>query len=145
MQKINFFSEDISFNLKQKTVLRNWIQKIVRSKGAKIAEINYIFCSDEYLKEVNIQYLQHDYYTDIITFDNSEEEDLLEGDIYISIDRVQENSQAFSKPFENELHRVMIHGILHLLGLSDKTEEEAEQMRKEEETSLSLLPSVENQ
>lgn len=145
MQKINFFSEDISFNLKQKTVLRNWIQKVVRSKGAKIAEINYIFCSDEYLKEVNIQYLQHDYYTDIITFDNSEEENLLEGDIYISIDRVQENSLLFSKLFEHELHRVMIHGILHLLGWGDKTKEEAEQMRQEEEASLLLLPSVENQ
>lgn len=145
MQKINFFSEDISFNLKQKTVLRNWIQKVVSSKGAKIAEINYIFCSDEYLKEVNIQYLQHDYYTDIITFDNSEEEHLLEGDIYISIDRVLENSQHFSKLFENELHRVMIHGILHLLGWGDKTQEEAEQMQQEEEASLLLLPSVENQ
>lgn len=145
MQKINFFSEDISFNLKQKTILRNWIRKIVKTKGAKIAEINYIFCSDEYLKEVNLQYLQHDYYTDIITFDNSEEEDLLEGDIYISIDRVKENSQHFSKLFENELHRVMIHGILHLLGIGDKTEEEARKMRQEEEASLLLLASVENQ
>lgn len=145
MPKINFFTEDISFNLKQKTLLRNWIKKVILSKGAKLNEINYIFCSDHYLKEVNIVYLDHDYFTDIITFDNSEEENHLEGDIYISIDRVQENSEQFGKTFENELHRVIIHGILHLLGFGDKTDEEAEQMRKEEEISLSLFPSVENQ
>jgi probable rRNA maturation factor len=144
MPKINFFTEDISFNLKQRIHIRNWIQKVILSKGAKLNEINYIFCSDEYLKAVNIEYLNHDYYTDIITFDNSEEENQLEGDIYISIDRVRENSQQFDKALENELHRVMIHGILHLIGYGDKSEEEAEQMRHEEEASLLLFPSVEN-
>ena len=145
MPKINFFTEDISFTLKNKTAIRNWIKKVVQTKGAIITEINYIFCSDDYLKEVNVQYLDHDYFTDIITFDNSDKENNLEGDIYISIDRVEENSQQFSKPFENELHRVMIHGVLHLLGYGDKTESEAKQMRQEEETSLSLFPTVENQ
>lgn len=144
MPKINFFTEDISFNLKQRIHIRNWIQKVILSKGAKLNKINYIFCSDEYLKAVNIEYLNHDYYTDIITFDNSEEENQLEGDIYISIDRVRENSQQFGKAFENELQRVMIHGILHLIGYGDKSEEEAEQMRHEEEASLLLFPSVEN-
>jgi probable rRNA maturation factor len=144
MPKINFFTEDISFNLKQRIYIRNWIQKVVLSKGAKLNEINYIFCSDEYLKVINKEYLNHDYYTDIITFDNSEEENQLEGDIYISIDRVKENSKQFGKTFENELHRVMIHGILHLIGYADKTKEEAEQMRHEEEASLLLFPSVKN-
>ncbi len=145
MPKINFFTEDISFNLKQKNLIRNWIKKVILSKGAKLTEINYIFCSDEYLKEVNIEYLNHDYYTDIITFDNSEKENCIEGDIYISIDRVRDNSQQFGKTFENELQRVIIHGILHLIGYGDKTEEEAEQMRQEEETSLLFFPSEENQ
>lgn len=145
MQKINFFTEDISFHLKHKTKIRQWIQKVVLSKGAKLSEINYIFCSDEFLKSVNIEYLQHDYYTDIITFDNSEEEEQLEGDIYISIDRIKENSREFAKSFEEELYRVMIHGVLHLLGYGDKTPEEASLMREEEERALSIFPSVENQ
>lgn len=145
MQKINFFTEDISFHLKHKTKIRQWIRKVVLSKGAKLSEINYIFCSDEFLKSVNIEYLQHDYYTDIITFDNSEEEEQLEGDIYISIDRIKENSREFAKSFEEELYRVMIHGVLHLLGYGDKTPEEASLMREEEERALSIFPSVENQ
>lgn len=145
MQKINFFTEDISFHLKHKTKIRQWIQKVILSKGAKLTEINYIFCSDEFLKTVNIEYLEHDYYTDIITFDNSEEEKQLEGDIYISIDRVGENSKLFAKSFEEELYRVMIHGVLHLLGYGDKTPEEASLMRQEEESALSIFPSVENQ
>ncbi|WP_017730991.1 rRNA maturation RNase YbeY [Nafulsella turpanensis] len=145
MQNIHFFSEDISFNLKKKTILRNWIKEIIKRKGAHLNEINYVFCSDAYLKQINIDYLDHHYFTDIITFDNSEEEDSIEADIFISIDRVKENSTEYSKNFEEELHRVMIHGVLHLLGYPDKTEEEQKVMRQEEDQSLSLLLPFENQ
>ena len=145
MPKIQFFNEGISFQPKKKNLIRSWLQKIVENNGAKIKEINFIFCSDEYLKQVNIDYLDHHYYTDIITFDNSEEEDKLEGDIFISVDRIQENSIEFAKSFEEELHRVMAHGVLHLLGFGDKEEEEVIEMRKQEDLSLSLLHSLENQ
>ena len=139
MPKIQFFSEDISFNLKHKDKIRKWLTNIVLNNGAKIRELNYIFCSDDYLKQVNIDYLDHHYYTDIITFDNSEEEDILEGDIFISIDRIKENSMEYSRSFEDELHRVLVHGVLHLLGFSDKDESEASEMRKQEDISLQSL------
>lgn len=145
MQKIHFFTEDISFQLKQKKNIRHWIENVVHNEGAKINELNYIFCSDEYLKEVNIEYLDHHYYTDIITFDNSEDPAILESDIFISIDRVKENSQEFSKNFTEELHRVIIHGVLHLLGYKDKEEKESRLMRQKENDSLALLNSIENQ
>lgn len=145
MQKIHFFTEDISFQIKQKKIIRQWIENIVRNEGAKINELNYIFCSDEYLKKVNIEYLDHHFYTDIITFDNSEVPGTLESDIFISIDRVKENSQEFSKDFNEELYRVMIHGVLHLLGYKDKEEEESQLMRQKENDSLALLHSFQNQ
>ena len=139
MQKILFFSEEINFNLKNKIKIRDWLRNITLKHGAKIKVINYIFCSDEYLKEVNKEYLGHDYFTDIVTFDNSDKEDFLEGDIFISIDRVKENSSDFSKSFEDELHRVMIHGILHLLGFSDKEDDDVKEMRNQENQSLQAL------
>ncbi len=139
MQKIKFFSEDIPFILKNKNNIRTWLNNVVNSHGAKIKEINYIFCSDEYLKQVNIEYLDHHYYTDIITFDNSEEPTIIEGDIFISIDRVKENSSEFSKNFEEELHRVMVHGVLHLLGFMDKKDEDNIKMREQEDISLKVL------
>lgn len=145
MQKIHFFTEDISFQLKQKKIIRHWIENVVQNEGAKINELNYIFCSDEYLKEVNAKYLDHHYYTDIITFDNSEDPETIESDIFISIDRVKENSQEFSKSFQEELHRVIIHGVLHLLGYKDKEEEESQLMRQKENDSLALLHSYQNQ
>ena len=145
MPKVSFFNEETSFKPQKKGLLREWINKIVLNKGAKIKEINFIFCSDEYLKKVNTDYLQHDYYTDIITFDNSEEEGKLEGDIFISIDRVAENSTAYASSFTPELHRVMAHGVLHLLGYRDKEEEEINEMREQENYSLVLLHSLENQ
>ena len=144
MQKIHFFSEDISFNLKKKTLIRKWIKEIIKQKGAELNEINYIFCSDPYLKQVNIDYLDHHYFTDIITFDNTEEGGKMEADIFISIDRVKENSLEYSRNFEDELHRVIIHGVLHLLGLPDKTKEEQKLMRQEEDQCLSFLSSLEN-
>lgn len=145
MQKIHFFTEDISFDLKDKKNIRQWIENVVHKEGAKIKELNYIFCSDEYLKQVNIEYLDHHYYTDIITFDNSDEAGTLESDIFISIDRVKENSLEFSRNLNNELHRVIIHGVLHLLGYQDKEEQDATLMRQKEDDSLALLPSIQNQ
>lgn len=145
MLKVKFFNEETSFKPDKKGLIRVWINKIVINKGAKIKEINFIFCSDEYLKRVNISYLDHHYYTDIITFDNAEEEGKLEGDIFISIDRVKENSVEYARSFDEELHRVMAHGVLHLLGYGDKSEEEATEMRRQEELSLSLLQALENE
>ncbi|KYG78001.1 rRNA maturation RNase YbeY [Roseivirga spongicola] len=138
--QINFFVEDVEFKLNHKTIIRKWIKSIVESHQQSIEEINYIFCSDEYLLNVNREYLYHDYYTDIITFDNREalDEPIL-SDIFISIDRVKENAITEATHFDNELYRVLIHGVLHLLGQADKTEEQQVAMRKSEEASLSLL------
>lgn len=137
---INFFLEDVEFKLKHKAALKKWISSIVESEHQLIDDLNYIFCSDEYLLEINRQYLDHDYYTDIITFDNREEpNEPISSDIFISIDRVKDNAGSLGVSFEQELHRVLIHGVLHLLGQSDKTEEQQTQMRKREEASLSLL------
>ena len=141
MPVINFFEEDIKFNLSQKRKIRNWIKKVAEKEGVSVAEINYVFCSDPYLKQVNVEFLQHDYFTDIITFDNSEE-GTLEGDIFISIDRIRENSSDYSSNFDQELRRVIIHGVLHLIGYRDKTADEENQMRQKEDEYLSLYGSM---
>jgi probable rRNA maturation factor len=109
------------------------------TEGFELEELNYIFCSDEYLHQMNLTYLNHDTLTDIITFDNSEAEQIIEGDIFISIDRVKENSEEFDVLFETELHRVLVHGLLHLFGYKDKSEREKVLMREKEEACLSLL------
>ncbi len=132
------FSFQTNYPLKSRTKIKQWIKQIIESKGKKTGNITYIFCDDEYLLEVNKQYLQHDYYTDVITFDYVEN-DLIGGDIFISTDRVRENALAFGSSETEELHRVIIHGALHLLGLKDKSEEEASQMREAENEALKLL------
>lgn len=142
MGEIHFFEEDISFNLEHSSQLTEWLTKIVIEENQTLKEVNYIFCSDDYLYQMNVDYLDHDTYTDIITFDNSEEEGQIEGDIFISIDRIKENSLALANSFQNELHRVMAHGLLHLLAYNDKTEEEKAMMRKKEDSCLSLLPKL---
>ena len=136
-EDITFHSEDIEFNLSNIQILSNWLRAVISSKNKKLSFLNYIFCSDEYLHDINIKYLNHDTLTDVITFPYSE--DLIEGDIFISIDRIRENAIKLNVPFENELHRVMVHGLLHLLGLNDKTENEKIIMTKNENESLSLL------
>jgi probable rRNA maturation factor len=138
-KKINFFVENIHFTLKNKQVVRNWIFDTIQSYQCKTGEINYIFCSDEYLRKVNVEYLQHDYYTDIITFDSSEDEKTIAGDMYISIDRVKDNAQDLGVSFEHELHRVLIHGILHLIGYEDDTDENEAEMRSLENKALQNL------
>lgn len=137
---INFFTEDVEFKLKHKAILKKWISEVVKSENQLIDDLNYIFCSDEYLLEINRQYLDHDYYTDIITFDHREEEqEPISSDIFVSIDRIKDNSNTLGVSFEQELYRVLIHGVLHLLGQADKTEQQQTEMRKREEASLSLL------
>jgi probable rRNA maturation factor len=134
--EINFFKEEIKFRLSKQNELRKWILRLIKKEKYSLSVLNLIFCSDRYLLKMNKNYLSHDYFTDIITFDNSEEPKMIEGDIYISIDRVKANSKKFKTTFENELHRVMAHGVLHLLGYSDKNEKQSKEMKQQEEKWL---------
>lgn len=136
---INFFSEEISFELPNSEKIQQWILQTIETENHLLEELNYIFCNDDYLLQMNLEYLDHDTLTDIITFDNSEEEGKIAGDIFISIERVVENAQIFEVSFENELQRVMIHGVLHLLGYADKGEENERLMREKENHYLSKL------
>lgn len=138
MSLINFFCEDVDFELTHKETIQSWITHTITNENYSISELNYIFCSDEYLHKINIDYLDHDYYTDIITFDNSDEEGTVEGDIFVSIERVRDNAQDQGIPFELELRRVIIHGVLHLVGYNDKTTSEQQAMREKENAYLSL-------
>lgn len=137
---IYFFNEEVPFLLRDKKKLRNWIVSVLNTEKYILKNVNFIFCSDQYLHKANLTYLQHDTYTDIITFDTSETHNELSGDIFISIDRVRENANIFKVNFKNELYRVMIHGILHLVGYKDKSKKEKELMRAKEDYFLSLLP-----
>jgi probable rRNA maturation factor len=139
MPSIIFFSEKTRFKLVNTKRTASWVKSVIKREGAILNSINYIFCSDEYLREINVQYLGHKTYTDIITFNNNPSEGELEGEIYISIDRVRENAKIFKTDFQTELHRVIIHGILHLIGFNDKTKREKTLMREKEDAYLSLL------
>jgi rRNA maturation RNase YbeY len=134
---INFFNEDISFKLKQKGLVRNWIRNTIISENHRLKLLNFIFCSDAYLLNINKQYLNHDTYTDIITFDNSDVELEIAGDIFISVERVRENAKELGLNDTDELHRVIIHGTLHLLGYSDKSKSLKAQMTDKEDLYLS--------
>ena len=134
---IRFSVQDINFELPKAENVKKWISEVVLRRQKRVGNISYLFCSDEYLLGVNQQYLNHDTYTDIITFDYVAA-DLISGDIMISIDRVGDNTTHFQVPFEQELHRVIIHGVLHLLGQGDKSEAEATEMRRQEEEALAL-------
>ncbi|GAB4131705.1 MAG: rRNA maturation RNase YbeY [Raineya sp.] len=136
---INFFSEGISFRPSNIRQLKQWIKKVIEQEGGVLVELNFIFCNDAYLHQINVQYLQHDTYTDIITFDNSEQDVSIEGDIFVSIERIKENATKLKVTFEQELYRVMIHGVLHLLGYTDKTPQEKTYMRAKEDDCLALL------
>lgn len=136
---IYFFQEDINFLPPNTNQLSDWLLHISHHLNYKILELNYIYCSDSYLLEINRQYLDHDFYTDIITFDNSDNARTIEADIFISIDRVRENAQQNRIAFHNELFRIMAHGLLHLMGFNDKKENEILEMREKEEWALSLL------
>lgn len=134
---IDFFSET-DFQFSNKKNVSNWIQEVISNYNKKEGDIVYVFCDDNYLHKLNVSFLNHDTLTDIITFDNSLG-DIIHGEIYISIDRVKENAVHFNSSFLNELHRVIIHGVLHLCGLKDKTEKEEIVMRNAEDTALTLL------
>ena len=132
------FAFQSTCTLKNRTILKQWIKLVIENNNKKVGEIAYIFCSDEQLLEINKEFLNHDYYTDIITFDYSET-DVVSGDMFISIDRIKDNAKILGVAYQEELHRVIIHGILHLLGNKDKTETESENMRKLEDECLSVL------
>jgi rRNA maturation RNase YbeY len=135
---IHFFNEGINFRLKSILKTRAWLRKVVQIEGKGLGQLNYIFCSDAILADINIKFLKHNTLTDIITFNTAEEDKVIEGDIYISVDRVKENAKKYEVDLQHELHRVMVHGILHLVGYSDKTPAQKQQMRKKEDASLSL-------
>ncbi|MBK6446494.1 MAG: rRNA maturation RNase YbeY [Bacteroidetes bacterium] len=133
---IHFFKEEVKFRFLHQDGLRKWIIKAIRSEGYQLENLNIIFCSDKKLLQMNKDYLQHNYYTDIITFDLSSVKKTVEGDIFISVETVLTNSQRFKTTFQDELHRVMIHGVLHLLGYSDKNPKAQAMMKKMEDKWL---------
>lgn len=136
---INFFSEGVHFTLKNKTSIRNWLLYTAKSEKKTIESINFIFCSDKFLLKLNKTYLEHNYYSDVLTFDYDENGKVLIGEIYISIDRVKENAKLYSKSFYSELHRVMIHGMLHLAGYEDNTSKTRKLLTSKEDKYLTLL------
>jgi rRNA maturation RNase YbeY len=130
---ISFNIELVGFKLSDIRKRKSWLKELVKEQGFKLGELNYIFLDDEGLHKINLAYLNHDTYTDIITFDNSENESLIEGDIFVSIQRITENANKFEVNFETELSRVMAHGVLHLCGFLDKKPEDVKLMREMEE------------
>lgn len=138
---IQFVEENVKFPLSHKNLTKKWIKLVIESFQKKTGDICIIFCDDDYLLNINRQYLEHDYYTDIITFDYVEG-DRISGDLFISLDTVKSNSDKFSVPFDTEAKRVIIHGILHLLGLKDKTDSEALAMRAAEDRAIGMYPSL---
>lgn len=138
---IQYFNNEVDFDLKSKLLIRRWIKIVAEQYNKRCKDINIIFCSDPALLEINKQFLGHDYYTDIITFDYCEG-DKLSGELYISIDTVRANAVEYEQTFETELHRVIIHGILHLIGFDDHQENDIIQMRRGEEEALKLLGTL---
>ena len=137
MSQVNFFTEEIAFKLSHPKKTSSWIKKAIAAERKDLRSLNFVFCTDEYLGAINKQYLKHQTFTDVITFDQSDD-DALEGDIFISVERIRENAQKFSNSFDDELHRVLIHGVLHLIGYGDKTKAHKIIMRKKEDAYLSL-------
>ncbi len=139
--KISFFSEEIDFELEGSVSYSKWIEALITSYDKLTGDISYVFCSDDYLHKMNVEHLNHDTLTDIITFDYTHA-GIISGDIFISIDRVKENSQSFQVSFETELHRVMCHGVLHLIGFKDKSEDEKTEMRIAEDAAIDLIETI---
>ncbi len=145
---IRYFTEDTTFLLKKKRLTSKWLQQVAAQRGFRIGELNYIFCSNPYLLAINRQFLDHDYETDIITFDNSEDYLLETGhkgvsaDIYISVDTVRVNAEAYGEGFDRELHRVIVHGLLHLIGYDDVTPWKQQRMRAAENRALKLWETI---
>ena len=138
---VRYFSEETDFVFKHKTLNNRWLKAVAGSEVRRIGNINIIFCSDNYILNMNVKYLGHDYFTDIITFDYCEG-DVLSGDLFISVDSVRENASFYGVEFIDELHRVIVHGILHLIGYDDHSEEEIKVMRSKENYYLSLRDKI---
>ena len=132
------FNYETDFIFKEEQILKDWIMNVVQENGFEVGEINYVFCDDEYLHKLNVEFLKHDTLTDIISFDNTLGK-LLNGDIFISIDRINDNAKDYKVTFEEELHRVMIHGVLHYMGFKDKTDGDKKEMRNKENQALFYL------
>ena len=136
-ENINFYAEN-NFELGDQSRVENWLKQVIASEGKKTGEISFIFCDDEYLLKINKEYLDHDTYTDIISFDNSVGK-ILNGDVFISTERVAENAISYEVSFEEELQRVLVHGILHFCGYTDKSDAEQEVMREKEEEKMKMF------
>jgi probable rRNA maturation factor len=137
-EKISFFSEDLEYSPPEPQKLRDWISRVLHNQNCRLENLSFIFCSDNYLHQLNVDYLKHDDLTDVITFPY-QAPPKVEGDIFISVERVRENAGIFGVAFEEELHRVMIHGVLHLCGFGDKTPEEINEMRLKEDEALTIF------
>jgi rRNA maturation RNase YbeY len=135
---IRFFFEDIKFRFLRKQEIKKWLTKVAVAEGKRVGEVSVIFCSDEHLLQINRQYLQHDYYTDIITFDYTEDK-LISGDLFISVDTVKANAEEYKQAFDQELHRVILHGVLHLCGYDDDNPQQQKLMRAAEDKYLNML------
>ena len=137
MESNIYYHSECDFKLKDDESITKWLKDAISAENKELGEINYIFCDDQYILKKNQEYLQHDTFTDIITFDYTEE-NRLSADIFISIERIKENAITFAVPFETELQRVIIHGVLHLMGYKDKSKENAETMRSKENFYLAI-------
>jgi len=138
LSNIHFFSEDLNYRLRNIKRIRQWILHTIEKEGEELDTINYIFTTDQYLHKINVDYLNHDTFTDIITFEYNAEEEPILSDIYISLDRCKENAKELNIPLTTEIHRILIHGVLHLLGYKDKNKKDKELMTSKEDYYLSL-------
>ncbi len=137
---IRYYTDDTKYNLKQRRILSAWLKQSALSEGFQVADIGIILCSGRRLREMNVEFLQHDYYTDIITFDDSSLDDgYIAGELYIDVDTVSDNAHIYETSPLKEMHRVLVHGVLHLCGQGDKTDESAQQMRSKEDRYLAEL------
>ena len=141
---ISFFKENTTFDIKQKNKIKSWLKNVASGSGFSAGDLNYVFCDDEYLLQMNRQYLGHDYYTDIITFDSREDalSKRLDGDIFISVDTVRANGEEYGEGFEREIMRVIAHGMLHLIGFDDHTAAQQKKMREAENTALAQWDTI---
>ena len=138
---VRYFTEDTQFTFKEKALNNKWYKLVASSEVRKLGDINVIFCSDRYILDINMRYLQHDYFTDIITFDYCEK-DILSGDLFISVDSVRENALFYNTTFEDELNRVLVHGVLHLIGYDDHKDEDVAMMRSKEDYYLGIRKAL---
>ncbi len=137
---VRYYTDDTNYNLKQRRIISTWLKEVAHSEGYKLTDVGVIFCSGRRLREMNIEFLQHDYFTDIITFDESDlDEGYIAGELYIDVDTVSDNAKIYDSSPLREMHRVIVHGVLHLCGQGDKSEQDAKDMRTKEDHYLSLL------